>query len=300
MPPRVSVVIPTYNRAALLDEAIASVFAQRFTDLELIVVDDGSEDGTAVLLARYGGRLRPIPLAHTGNPATALNAGCRAARGEFVAVLASDDRWLPEKLAQQIALLDATPRAGFAYGNVVFLDSDGRTSPPVVPVAKMVAGAILRPLVRDMFIHPSTLVVRRPLLEAVGGFPESLGTSEDYGLLLQLARRSEAVCVVAPVAEIRRHASQFSQAQGARNYEAAIAALAALAAGPLPPAVRLELHRTLARHHTHLASLHLRGGAQARASDHLYRALRAYPLHRPAWRWAAQALRARLVGCVTR
>src|SRR4051794_11750386 len=105
MSPRVSVVIRTYNRARYLGEAIESVLGQTLHDLELIVVDDGSTDDTPALLDRYAGRLRPILCGRTANPSLLANTGIRAARGDLVAFLDSDDVWLPDKLERQVGLL---------------------------------------------------------------------------------------------------------------------------------------------------------------------------------------------------
>jgi len=291
----VSVIIPTYNRVALLPEAIDSVFAQTYRDIELIVVDDGSTDDTRDLLAGYGNRLQALFLPHAGYPPPALNAGIRAAHGEFIAFLDSDDRWLPDKLDRQMALLDGAPQCGFAYGNVAFLYPDGSISPAVIPPKQLPSGRILRDLVRNMFIHPSTLIVRRTLLERVGLFDEDAHGNTEYALILRLARLSEATCIPEPVALVRRHAGQYSESLGGHNYELALLALERLAREPLPWSVRLEVRRSSARYHTHLARLHLLVGERDRAllsaaKDHLAQALRAYPLHRPAWGWAVRAL----------
>jgi glycosyltransferase involved in cell wall biosynthesis len=101
-PPRVSIVIPTYNRAWTLAEAIDSVLGQTFASFEIIVVDDGSTDGTARLLQRYGSAVRVLRQINQGVSA-ARNAGIRSARGELIALLDSDDLWRPEKLARQVA-----------------------------------------------------------------------------------------------------------------------------------------------------------------------------------------------------
>ncbi|MCZ7569710.1 MAG: glycosyltransferase [Ardenticatenaceae bacterium] len=290
MVPRVSVIIATYNRETLLPDAIESVFSQTHRDLELIVADDGSTDDTRGLLATYGSRLRALFLPHAGSPTPVLNAGIRAARGEFIAFLDSDDVWLPDKLARQLALFDRQPRLGFVYGNLVFLDPDGTISGPVVPSHQLRSGTILRDLVRDMFVHPSTLVVRRALLDQVGLLEAAAGPVEHYSLLLRLARASEAGCIPEPVALIRRHAGQFNLVHGARQYEYTIMTLERLASGPLPWSVRFEVRRTLARHQTHLARVYLSDGDRNRAHQHLVRAIRAYPLHRPTWRWVLRAL----------
>ena len=106
--PRVSVIIPTYNRGWTLQAAMDSVLAQTYLDFELIVVDDGSSDDTAEILAAYGPEVKRIRQANAGVSA-ARNTGIRAARGELVAFLDSDDRWLPDKLKVQVDFFAVRP-----------------------------------------------------------------------------------------------------------------------------------------------------------------------------------------------
>lgn len=291
MTPRVSVIIRTYNRADLLGEAIDSVLGQSWRDLELIVVDDGSTDATPALLERYAGRLTPIFLGRTANPAAVFNAGIRAARGEFVAFLDSDDIWLPDKLQRQIECLDSDRRFGLAYGNVRLLYPDGRLSEPVLAPDQIVVGSVLRPMVRSMCVHPSTVVIRRHWFDRIGLFDERILTCEEYFFLLDLALTTEAVCIPEPVCLIRRHAGQLSTGRGLATYQAAITALEGLLhRRTLPAGARLDVHRSIACHHTHLARMLLEAGQVADSRHHIARALWRYPLHRPAWRWALYAL----------
>lgn len=122
--PRVSVVIPTYNRSALLVETLESVFAQSCRDFEVIVVNDGSTDDTAAVLAKYGERLRVVHQANAGLNA-ARNAALAIARGEFFALLDDDDLWEPHKLELSLALADRFPRAALVFSNFSIL-RDGR------------------------------------------------------------------------------------------------------------------------------------------------------------------------------
>jgi len=122
--PRVSVLIPTYNRADLLCEALDSVLAQSFQDFEIIVIDDGSTDDTRDKVARYGERVRYEYGAHEG-PAPARNRGFRAARGEYVCILDSDDLYYPHKLAMQVAHLDARPDTVMVYSDFSAFDGEG-------------------------------------------------------------------------------------------------------------------------------------------------------------------------------
>src|SRR3954471_10822259 len=125
---RVSVAIPTYNRASLLPRAVDSVLTQLGPEDELIVVDDGSTDGTGAALAPWRGRIHYLRLPH-GGAGRARNAGWAVARGDLVAFLDSDDEWLPGKLTLQRALLAARPELGFCWTDFASRDADGRTFP---------------------------------------------------------------------------------------------------------------------------------------------------------------------------
>jgi glycosyltransferase involved in cell wall biosynthesis len=283
----VTAVVRSYNRAGYLREAIESVLGQTCPPDQVVVVDDGSTDATAEVLAAYGGRLDVLQLAHTGNPAAVLNAGLRAARGDLVALLDSDDVWLPDKLAQQVRVF-ADPRVGFAYGNVCLLSADGQQSAPVLRPDQIVNGWLLPTLVRDMCVHPSTLVVRRRL---VGQVDERERVNEDFFLLLRLARVTLGACVPEPVALIRRHADMLSTAHGLEAYTAAIRALSTLVRDPsLSRPVRLSARRSIGRYHAHVARQLVSQGRFAAARTHALSALANHPLHRPAYRWAAIAL----------
>src|SRR5262245_22080838 len=127
--PRVSVVIPTFNRAGFVREAIESVLAQTFGDWELIVIDDGSTDDTASVVAAFGDpRIRYIRQENRGE-GRARNAGLAVATGEWVSFLDSDDRMLPDNLAALIAVSDARPEIDVAYGWYFFMDHNGEPTP---------------------------------------------------------------------------------------------------------------------------------------------------------------------------
>jgi glycosyltransferase involved in cell wall biosynthesis len=289
--PEVSVVISTYNREALLAQALESVFAQTLRPFEVIVADDGSTDGTRDLLAGYGSRVQTLFLAHVGYPSPVKNAAIGAAKGEIIALLDSDDIWLPDKLQRQVALLEQNPRFGFVYGNAVFLDVEGATSAPALSAGQLRSGHILRDLVHDMFIIPSTLLVRRGILDQAGLFDENMRASECYPFALRLAYLAEAGCIADPVAHIRRHPGQASLMRGAENFAGAIMGLDRFVdTHALPYRIRFEARRTLARLHIHLARVYCGEGNWQTAGRHVASALASYPLHRPAWRWAVLSL----------
>jgi glycosyltransferase involved in cell wall biosynthesis len=287
---RVSVIIRTFNRAAYLDAAIQSVLTQTCPAFELLVVDDGSTDETARVLARYENRLTHVALAHTGNPTAVLNAGIRAARGNCIALLDDDDLWLPDKLERQVRKLFRDPRFGFAYGNVQLLFADGTLSAPALRPAQLLSGSILRMVIQAINVHPSTLLVRREWLDRIGLLDDKHAVAETFFLTLRLARVTQAACVPEPVALIRQHTAQTSTERGAANYYAAIEALEMLLQDrELEQGARGDARHTLAQFHTHLGKSFIEQGRMAKARAHVRAALVYDPLYRPAWRWLARA-----------
>jgi glycosyltransferase involved in cell wall biosynthesis len=189
--PRVSVVIPTYNRKAVLLESIASVRQQTFGDLEILVCDDGSSDGSreaVQAVAAADSRVRWIAGEHCGAPGLVRNRGIRAAAGEWIAFQDSDDLWLPQKLEKQMAVLRSAPEAQFIYAHAAAVLPDGsrlRMTPFRIPRQ----GRIFETLLMYSVVHPQTMLVRRSLLDQVGHFNEDMGLRivEDYELVLRLA-----------------------------------------------------------------------------------------------------------------
>lgn len=190
--PLVSVVLPTYNRARLIARAVRSVLQQSYPFLELIVVDDGSTDGTdAVVRAFRDPRLRFFRLARNRGPAAARNEGIRHARGELLAFQDSDDEWLPQKLARQVpALLAAPPGVAMVYGSVVRVAANGRercfAAPVFTPEDETTFDRALALGVGGIAM-PACLIRREAFLE-VGGFDEHLRCLEDTELFIRLAR----------------------------------------------------------------------------------------------------------------
>ncbi len=208
--PVVSVVMPTFNRLQFLPPAIDSVFAQTFTDWELIVADDGSGAETrAYLQSLHDPRVKVIWLAHTGKPSVVSNVALRAARGEFVAFLDSDDLWLPKKLEAQLDSLRNHPERGWSYTKFAVVDGSGR---PIVSANirdwPTPTGWILEKLLEEATViaQPSVLVSRQ-LLEQLGAFDEELVMCYDDELWFRLAAHSEIDGIDEPLTLIRRHES---------------------------------------------------------------------------------------------
>ena len=209
MAPAVSIILPTYDRLEFLPAAIESVFAQSFTDWELLVADDGSSADTRTFLQALADppRVRVIWLAHSGKPSVARNAALREARGEYVAFLDSDDVWLPGKLAAQMASLRRHPQRQWSYTRFAQVDAAGhaRASANITDWPAP-SGWILEKLLKDeTVIALPSVVVSQLLLQQLGGFDEELVMCEDDELWLRLAAYSEIDGIDEPLTLIRRH-----------------------------------------------------------------------------------------------
>ena len=209
--PTVSIVIPTYNRSAIVPIAIESALRQTFEDYELIVVDDGSTDGTRERLDPYMGRIRYFYQSNRGVSA-ARNAGIAAARGEWIAILDSDDVWHPAKLERQLEVLS---KLGTGFGACV-TDCDYigslETSATVFEENGVRTDGASGPLDNPLnYVMRSgyglcvpSLLVRRSILNEIGGFDEALGLGEDRELIFRLCFRTRFCYVQQPLVSIDR------------------------------------------------------------------------------------------------
>ena len=272
--PKVSVVIPAYNTARFLPEAIESVLGQTFTSYEVIVIDDGSTDATVSIARSFGERVRCLRQENQG-PSAARNHGIAAARGEFVAFLDSDDRWEPEMLAEQLAAFAADPEAGLVFTNCI--NTDGEVLLPVDCSAQRTAhsGRVFHHLLRENFVITSTVMVRRACLAATGGFDPALRVSEDFDLWVRIARLFPLRFVPRSLARYRIHDggafSDLDQRLRARRY--IFEKLAAISGPPLPISPS-EFRLAQARADCHIANILLRLNQRRRAREIYWRTLR--------------------------
>jgi glycosyltransferase involved in cell wall biosynthesis len=181
-----SIIIPTFNRASLVKEAIESVLAQTNQQFELIVVDDGSTDNTSEILSSFEGRIQTIQMRHTG-PSAARNRGIREARGDFIAFLDSDDLWLPEKLKKQIDFFENRPEVLICQTEETWIRNGVRVNP--LKKHTKYSGWIFCQCLPLCIVSPSSVMLHRRVLEKVGLFDEGLLACEDYDLWLRIASR---------------------------------------------------------------------------------------------------------------
>jgi glycosyltransferase involved in cell wall biosynthesis len=243
MAPRVSVIIPTYNRADLVQQALASVKAQTYRDFEIVVVDDGGTDGTFEVLSAWR-EIRVLRHAGRRGVSAARNTGIIAARGEWLAFLDSDDLWLPDKLARQISLLEGQPELLVCQTGETWVRRGVRVNKPLSH--RQVGGKIFLPSLARCMISPSAVILHRRLISDHGGFDETLPAAEDYDLWLRLTWRYEVGLVDEPLV-IKRggHPDQLSRQRGLDRFR--IRALVKLVQEPgLPEPYARAARRMLA------------------------------------------------------
>ena len=185
--PKVSVIIPTYNRLPVVKEAVDSVLAQDFEDFELIVVDDGSTDGTAEEIKRYGGRVRLLPLSQNRGVSVARNRGILQARSKYVAFLDSDDLWVKGKLKTQVLFLEDNPQYPLCYTDEIWIRRGKRVNPKLKHTKY--SGWIFEKCLPLCIISPSSALMHREIFAAIGCFDPAFPVCEDYDLWLRVAAR---------------------------------------------------------------------------------------------------------------
>lgn len=208
--PRVSVLIPTYNRAKYIRDAIDSVLRQTFTDFEVIVVDDGSTDNTREIVTGYTDpRVKYIYQENSG-VSTARNNGIKISNAEYIAFLDSDDMYLEDMLEKSVRILDEHPEVGYSYGQSnIMREGVGvyrtRTSP--FHSHSTVVGSVEQ--VRELLFHSpittSTFIGRCHCIEETGGFHPELWTCQDYHLFVKLAKRCSGYYIAKPLINFRYH-----------------------------------------------------------------------------------------------
>lgn len=306
----VSVIMPVHNRAAWVARAVTSALEQSYAPLELIVVDDGSTDETRRELDRFGDRISVISQPQAGAYA-ARNRGLRAARGEFIAFLDSDDRWLPHRLARQMPLMDR-PEVALVFGDAIHVhvsaeakqatrapDTGQRTGRTCFGVTRPHRGRVAAALAWGNFIPTSTVLARRRALDEADAFSLERPLSVDYLTWFRIATRHALDFVDEPVADYTVHEGGISF-DLARSLEARIGLFAAEMTRAADPAVRAMLRRMRFNLAMHLALAAARGKTR-----HVPRAMRmawttareAAGVRTPLWvmGFGAHHVRARLV-----
>ncbi|OJT01490.1 glycosyl transferase [Marinobacter nauticus] len=210
----VSVIIPAYNRRDYIGDAIESVIRQGTENLELIIVDDGSDDGTFELLEKYSGDKSIHVITHPGREnrgqSAAINLGIENSSGEFVAILDSDDMFAPEKLATQIDFLRAHPEIGMVYGQGHAIDAAGEFLFKVPGDGHLEPSDPNRLLLDCYMALPGGSLIRRSVLERVGLFEESFRAGQDHDMAIRIMEATQCAYLPKLAFYYRKHGDSIS------------------------------------------------------------------------------------------
>lgn len=272
MPPTVSVVVPTYNRAASLPNALNSILAQTFQDLEIIVIDDGSDDATRQLVDTFHHPAIRIFFQENRGPAAARNLGVAQSRGEIISFLDSDDQWLEGKLEKQVELLEKQAHAGCVTGYWIHTVRGRKVK--VVPRQDEIS---LRGILwKNRLQVCTTLACRRSVFDRVGLFDEDLRRAQDTDWLIRYREAYEIGIVPEPLAVFNQHlvrSGEMMERSSLRLLEKHAAALRAQG--------ELFSRRKTAHIYQELAYQYSREGNTRKAHDYMRKSLASFPTSAP-------------------
>jgi len=309
--PLISVIVPAYNAAATLQQALDSVWAQHYPRLELLLVDDGSTDATLALVQQARAAGHPVRLwqqARQG-PASARNLALQHAQGELIAFLDADDVWLPGKLQAQVAYLQAHPEVDVVFGPFERWEAqpDGQfvkpptsaisasTAPPAgLPRLAQPSGSLYADLLLDSVVHIITALVRREVFLRVGGFDASLRTGSDYDFWLRASRYCRIDQLDQTVAWYRIHPASITKQPRRHNAEYLLVQKALRIHGPTGPDGRCVLASALQQRLFGISFghgyLHFWHGVPWYACLAFAQALQHRPWHGKTWAYLALSL----------
>lgn len=292
--PTISIVVPTYNRLGLLQDAVASVAAQTFSDWELIIVDDGSDDGTEAWgRTMTDPRISVLHLEHRGGPSAARNTGIAAATGDWIAFLDSDDGWAPDHLERSLASLALRTDAGWCVSGLVLVSEDRVPMRTIVPswTGEDSREALLALLRCELVVATPAVVVRRNWLEALGGFDEALRFGQDLDLWYRLAMRGTPVRVDGPTVWVRKH-GHHERAEREPNpevYRGRVALHRKLLVASDDAQVRRLCRQRIGRYSASVSSCCRVRGAVGEARTAAWDSVRAWPWSLRGWRMVVRS-----------
>ena len=235
--PKVSIIIPTYNTANYISEAVDSALAQTYPDSEIIVVDDGSTDGTRQLLESYGHRIRYIYQDNQG-VSTARNKGVQEAQGEYMAFLDADDIWYPDKIMKEVSVAEQNLQVPLFFSDAESFNEKGLLKSSNMPprdalyekgsfryqISKtrlndgaVIQGDFYKDLLLGNFVTLSTAFIRKEYLEQAGGFNKGLSVNADYDLWLRISRTKPILCINHVTTRYRVRDDSMSGKENLRN-----------------------------------------------------------------------------------
>jgi glycosyltransferase involved in cell wall biosynthesis len=249
---KVSVIMPVLNGQKYIGQAVESIASQTFKDFELIVVNDGSTDGTLDQLKRFAGRI-DLRCIHHETPqgiARSVNDGIRHAQGQFIAFLDHDDLWFPDFLQTQMAHLDQHPDVGMVHSDFQTIDGAGNILEASVATdrdRKRVSGRVFPDLFMDSFIVGNSVLIRKECFDRLGTFDETLRIG-DYHMWLRIARHYKVDYTPKVLTAYRQHQTQDSRTFSAEDIPPGLMAIQSIL--ELYPEVRQELGPRTIRHRT--------------------------------------------------
>lgn len=269
--PLVSVIIPNYNYARYIGQAVDSVLAQTFRNVEVIVVDDGSKDDSLEMLRPYGDKVRVIAQANQG-VAVARNAGAAESRGEFLAFLDADDVWLPEKLERQLQVLAGDSDVGLVHCSMTLIDPDGAVCGESSNGKEgWISTDILRLQDEAVIGAGSTALVTRKAFDAAGGFDWRLSTAADWEFCYRVSVAHKIGYVPEPLVLYRIHNSNMHSNIGAMEHDVRIGYEKAFSsAAPELAAMRDDCYGNF---HLMLSGSYYRAGNYAKAITNAFKSL---------------------------
>jgi glycosyltransferase involved in cell wall biosynthesis len=257
--PTVSVVIPTYNSARYLEDAVDSVLAQSFKSLEVIVIDDGSNDDTGAVMGRYGASVRYISQ-HNQGVAAARNHGIEHSRGRYVAFLDADDIWLPHKIQRQLQALEERPECRLCYSEFAVASSD---LAPLDVERLTPSGLALEDLLMrgNVIGSPSTVLSERSLLIEVGCFDIGLSQCADWDLWVRIAANTEILFLEECLVTYRKHSESMSNNIPLLERDSLRVLEKGFAMSGVPASLRSQIRKARARNYMVVAGSYLHAGS---------------------------------------
>jgi Glycosyl transferase family 2 len=290
--PAVTVIIPAYNAERYIGAALASIQAQTLKDVEVLLIDDGSSDGTIAEAERFADTLDLTVLRQkNAGPSAARNVGIRRARGRHCAFLDADDIMLPELLAAQAALLDADPQVGLVLTDVTTFDESGTIHGARWGLSEPFPGSPLDRLLEENYVTTSAVMAPTSCLRESGLFPEDRRVAEDYELWLRIAARWKVGFIDRPLVRYRYTSGSLSS----DKLFSARAALEVIEAfwkehPDYQQSHPQVWHRSLARHLMNAGGAAATLGKRGTALAYLARSLRHKPDAIVAWKWVVKTL----------
>jgi glycosyltransferase involved in cell wall biosynthesis len=270
--PLVTVIIPAYNRVDYIEQTIASVLEQTYPQVQLIVIDDGSTDGTCEKIQAFGNKLQLLthPDHRNKGQSASINLGLRQARGKYIAILDSDDYWAPEKLDVQVNFLEKHPDIGLVYTNGYAVNAEGEIIYPIYGNNHEENNDADAVLLDCYILLPQNSLVRKAVYDEAGFFEESYRSAQDHDMLIRIAEITRFAYLQDFLFFYRRHPGSISSTQQALRWETGFRILEK--AGQRHPYKRATLRKRRAVLHYRIGKVRLQEGRHLTGIVHLGRA----------------------------